>query len=142
MARWLRRCLSASPISWPARLARQYADEWNAHNISRDRFATLNARLDTLLAERGRDPSHVRRSLMTSIILGRDDADAQRQATATGHSPADLRERGYLVGTASEIVDQLGRLAELGVQRVMWQRFDLDDLTSLETMAQLVLPQL
>lgn len=129
----------------PARtlpLAARYADEWNAHNITAERFATLNQRLDALLPEHGRQPGDVRRSLMTSIIIGRDDADLDRQVAASGRSLGELRERGYLVGTANAIAEQLGHLAELGVQRLMWQRFDLGDLATLEFMAGHVLPQL
>jgi hypothetical protein len=39
-------------------------------------------------------------------------------------------------------VDQLGRLAEAGVQRVMLQWLNLDDLDGLEAMATGVLHQL
>jgi hypothetical protein len=39
------------------------------------------------------------------------------------------------VGTGSEIIEQLGRLQEAGVQRVMLQWLDLDDLAGLEDLA-------
>jgi hypothetical protein len=39
-------------------------------------------------------------------------------------------------------VEQLGRLSEVGVQRVMLQWLDLDDLDGLEAFARTVLPQL
>lgn len=123
-------------------LAARYAGEWNAHNVSVERFAELNAHLDQLLRAAGRAPGAVRRSFMTSIILGRDDADVRRQVAATGRDAAELRDKGYLIGTSSELVEQLGRLAGLGAQRVMWQRFDLDDLPALELMAQRVIRQL
>jgi F420-dependent oxidoreductase-like protein len=123
-------------------LAARFADEWNAHNIAVERFGELNARLDELLRSAGREPGAVRRSFMTSMILGRDQADLRAQAAATGRAPDELHEKGFLIGTAAELVDQLGRLAELGAQRVMWQRFDLDDLDSLEYMAATVLRQL
>ena len=62
-----------------------------------------------------------------------------------GQSADDLRTRGVIVGTAPEIAEQLARLEEAGVQRVMLQWLetdDLDDLDGLEAMAQSVLPQL
>jgi F420-dependent oxidoreductase-like protein len=123
-------------------LAARYADEWNAHNIAAGAFVTLNARLDELLREQGRLPGAVCRSLMTSIVLGRDDADVARRVADTGRTKAELIERGFLVGTATEIVERLGQLGEQGVQRVMWQRFDLDDLDTIELMARAVLPKL
>jgi hypothetical protein len=46
------------------------------------------------------------------------------------------------IGTGNEIVTQLGQWAEAGVQRIMLQWLDLDDLDRLEAMAQAVLPQL
>jgi F420-dependent oxidoreductase-like protein len=123
-------------------LAARFADEWNAHNIAVERFGTLNAHLDDLLRAAGRAPESVRRSFMTSIILGRDDADVREQVAATGRGAAELRDKGFLIGTAAELVEQLGQLASFGAQRVMWQRFDLDDLDTLERMAAGVLPQL
>ncbi len=123
-------------------LAARFADEWNAHNIAVERFGSLNAQFSALLGTAGRDPASVRRSFMTSILLGRDDADVQRQIAAGGRTADELRAKGVLFGTASAIVEQLGQLAALGAQRVMWQRFDLDDIASLELMAHAVLPQL
>jgi alkanesulfonate monooxygenase SsuD/methylene tetrahydromethanopterin reductase-like flavin-dependent oxidoreductase (luciferase family) len=47
-----------------------------------------------------------------------------------------------IVGVPADIVDQLGRLAEVGAERVMLQWLDLDDLDGLENLARSVLPQL
>lgn len=116
-----------------------YADEWNGVYIPAARFAELSARLDELLAERGRQPSDVRRSLMTGLVFGRDEAELNSKLK--GREAAELRERGLVAGTPSELVDQLGRLAEVGVQRVMLQWLDLDDLDGLEALAKGVLPQ-
>ena len=43
------------------------------------------------------------------------------------------------MGTPSEVVDQLGGVAEAGVQRVMLQWLELDDLDRLEALARAVL---
>jgi alkanesulfonate monooxygenase SsuD/methylene tetrahydromethanopterin reductase-like flavin-dependent oxidoreductase (luciferase family) len=53
-----------------------------------------------------------------------------------------LKTLGVVVGTANEVVEQLGELAAAGVQRVMLQWLDLDDLDGLAALAQSVLPQL
>jgi hypothetical protein len=42
------------------------------------------------------------------------------------------------VGTPSEVVDQLGGLAEVGVQRLLLQWLELDDMKGLEALARAV----
>ncbi|MFN8497721.1 MAG: TIGR03560 family F420-dependent LLM class oxidoreductase [Anaerolineae bacterium] len=119
-------------------LAAQYADEWNGVFIPAQRFAELTARLSELAEARGRAPSAIRRSLMTGSVFGATQADVTERLA--GRSADDLRERGIIVGTPSEVVEQLGRLAEVGVQRLMLQWLDLDDMAGLETLAAQVLP--
>jgi len=121
-------------------LVARYASEWNAVYISASEFSQLNTQLDALVSAQGRPPASVRRSLMTGCYFGRTAAEVQGKVK--GRSISDLRERGVIVGTGPEVVDQLGRLAEAGVQRVMLQWLDLDDLDGLEAMAKSVLPQL
>lgn len=120
-------------------LTAKYADEWNAVFLPVDTVRERNARLDELLQQQGRQPGDVRRSLMTQIIFGRDDAEVQRKLE--GRSADELRARGLIVGTPNNIVEQLGRLAEARVQRVMLQWLALDDLAGLEALGASVLPQ-
>lgn len=117
----------------------QYADEWNAVYIPVNKFRVLNAKLDERLAARGRAAHSVRRSMMTGLRFGRDEAELQSKLA--GRSAAELREAGLVVGTPNALVAQLGELAEAGVQRVMLQWLDLDDLDGLEALAAGVLPQ-
>jgi len=119
-------------------LVARFADEWNAFEISPERFASLNRQLDELLIAQGRRPDQVRRSLMTNCTFGRDEAEVRRKVAARTYARLSLeefRQQGALVGTANELVDQLGKWAEVGVQRVMLQWLDLDDLDGLEAMA-------
>jgi F420-dependent oxidoreductase-like protein len=122
-------------------LAAKYASEWNATFQSAANYAKLNKHLDELLAKRGRRPADVRRSMMTGCIYGRDDAEVQSKVRARNRSLYELRERGIVVGTASQMVEQLGELAEAGVQRIMLQWLDLDDMDGLEAMAKQILKQ-
>jgi F420-dependent oxidoreductase-like protein len=125
-------------------LVASYADIWNAVLIPSDEVSSLNKVLDELLEDNGRKPNEVRRSLMTGCIFGTSEAEVNRkvdQRTQGKRTPAELRQRGLIAGTVSEVVDQLGKLAEAGVQRVMLQWLDLDDLDGLEAIAQQVLPQ-
>jgi F420-dependent oxidoreductase-like protein len=121
-------------------LAARYADEWNAVFATPERFTELNARLDELLQEAGRPPEQVRRTLMTRVVFGRTDADVERKLAG---QPADeLRARSVIVGTAPEVTERLGRLDEAGVEQVMLQWLETDDVDGLEAMARSVLPGL
>jgi F420-dependent oxidoreductase-like protein len=120
-------------------LVAQYADEWNAVLIGTEDFKILNARLDKMLEAQGRRPETVRRSLMTGCVFGRNDQAIERKARLYGggkYSPEDLRERGMIVGRPEQVRDQLTELGEAGVQRVMLQWLDMDDLRGMEELAQ------
>ncbi len=121
-------------------LVARYAQEWNVTFKTPERFAALNAKLDAVLAQQGRPAAEVRRSIMTRPIYARDAAALQTRVAAFNKPVEDLKAAGYLVGTGPELVDQLGRLAEAGVQRVMLQWLDLDDLDAVAAFAQDVLP--
>jgi F420-dependent oxidoreductase-like protein len=121
-------------------LAANCAGEWNANFIPADRFAELNHHLDDLLDQRGRPRTDVRRSLMTRLIFAQNEAELKRRLE--GQDEQALRERGIIAGTPNEIVDALGKLNEAGVQRVMAQWLDQDDLGGIEAMASTVISQL
>ena len=116
-------------------LAARYATEWNATFQTPDNFAQLNRRLDTFLERSSRRTSSVRRSLMTGLVFGADEAEVQGKVAQRGQTATALRTRGVVVGTASQVVDQLGALQNAGVQRVMLQWLDLDDLDGLQSFA-------
>ncbi len=120
-------------------LAARYADEWNAVFVPAARFVELNARLDDLLRAEGRPSEAVRRTLMTRVVVGRDDAELRRRLD--GADAAELRERGLLVGGPDEIAAQVAELAAAGVQRGMLQWLDLDDLDALAALAAALLPR-
>ena len=122
-------------------LVARFAQEWNGVFLPMQAFAERNALLDDLLEEQGRDPSTVRRSLMTEVVFGQDSTDLQSKLSNSNHTAQELKERGLVVGTGNEIVDQLGAWEEIGVQRIMLQWLDLDDLAGLEAFAHAVLPQ-
>jgi alkanesulfonate monooxygenase SsuD/methylene tetrahydromethanopterin reductase-like flavin-dependent oxidoreductase (luciferase family) len=121
-------------------LAAQYADEWNVPFVSAATFADLSRRLDQLLRERGRASDQVRRTLMTNVIFGHSRAELQAKLAARARSADDLHAAGILVGVGEEVREQLGALAAAGVQTVMLQWLDLDDLDGLARFARAVLP--
>jgi alkanesulfonate monooxygenase SsuD/methylene tetrahydromethanopterin reductase-like flavin-dependent oxidoreductase (luciferase family) len=118
-------------------LAARYASEWNATFSPPARFVERNSRLTALLQKRGRQPGSVRRSMMTGVVFGRTDAEVQQNLK--GRAEAQLRERGVIVGTPAAVVDQLAPLASAGVQRIMLQWLNLDDLDGLEALARAVI---
>ena len=120
----------------------QYATEWNGVYLSAERFAERNEILDGLLLENGRNPSDVRRSLMVGCWFGVDDTAVQSKLSTRDLTTEEVAARGLVVGTGNQIVEQLGTLAEAGVQRIMLQWIDLDDMDGLEAMAKSILPQL
>jgi F420-dependent oxidoreductase-like protein len=120
-------------------LAARYADEWNGVFLTPDEFARLDGQLDELLDEAGRAPDEVSRTLMTRVVFGRTEADVDRKLE---DAPRDRLPAAVLAGTPNEIVERLGNLAEVGVQRVMAQWLEVDDIDALEAMAHSVLPQL
>ena len=122
-------------------LSARYANEWNATFQTPENLARLNTRLDELLAETNGEPRLVRRSMMTGLVFGKDDAELQRKLTTRNRTVEQMRERGIVVGTASQVVEQLGKLSEAGVERVMLQWLDLDDMDGLEALAKSVLSQ-
>lgn len=117
------------------RLAAKYALEWNGVYLNHADFRERSALLDQYLQEEGRDPRSVKRSLMIRVIYGRTDARVNEQLAAMSASKADLIDRGIVVGTGSEVLDQLGRWQDAGVQRIMLQWLDLDDIDGIESMA-------
>jgi F420-dependent oxidoreductase-like protein len=119
-------------------LAARYADECNAVYVPPARFVELNQRLDGLVRTAGRDPRAVRRSLMTGCVFGRTDAEVQRNLK--GRDANALLARGVILGTPAQAVDQLRQVDQAGVQRVMLQWLDLDDLDGVEALAKAALP--
>ncbi len=120
------------------RLAATYADEYNVPFHPLDETAQAFERVREAAAETGRS---VLLSAAQTIAVGRDDAEVARRAAAIGQRPEDLRASG-LGGTVVEVVDKLGRLAEMGAQRVYLQTLDLSDLDHLELVATDVMPQM
>jgi F420-dependent oxidoreductase-like protein len=119
-------------------LVARYAKEWNCVALPPDRFAERNAQLDLLLTQAGRQPEEVRRSMMTNLIFAREENLLQQKLN--GRSQEELVSGGRIVGTPAQVVAQLGQYSKVGLQRVMLQWLDLDDLDGLEELARTVLP--
>lgn len=121
------------------RLVSQFAQEWNAIFLTPEQFKESNQRIDDALTDAKRDLSSVRRSMMTGCIFGHTDSALQEKIESRGRTQEELQQRGIIVGSADEVQEQLHRLQEAGLQRIMLQWLDLDDLAGLEALAKAVL---
>jgi alkanesulfonate monooxygenase SsuD/methylene tetrahydromethanopterin reductase-like flavin-dependent oxidoreductase (luciferase family) len=116
-------------------LAARFADEWNCGFRPVDEFVKLNARLNTLLEGEARRPEQVRRSLVNVTVFGRDEADLAQKLEQRGYSEEGIKEFGMIVGTAPQIADRVREYGDAGVERVLLQWLELDDIEGLEMLA-------
>lgn len=117
----------------------KYAVEWNCNFHTVQQFSKLDARLSEMLTDEGRTPESVRRSMMTGCVFGKDESALQEKITARKRAFDELRGRGIVVGNASQVQEQLHELEEAGLQRVMLQWLELDDVAGLEALAKATL---
>jgi F420-dependent oxidoreductase-like protein len=116
-------------------LAARYADEFNAPFSTVEDTATVYERVRA--ATSGRT---LRYSAAQTVAVGRNDAEVARRAAVIGEDVGGLRVGG-LAGTPSQVVDKIGRFAELGASRLYLQVLDLTDLDHLELIANAVAGQ-
>jgi F420-dependent oxidoreductase-like protein len=123
------------------RLAAEYAADFNAGFIGVSETAERFKTVDAACHAADRDPKTLTHSIAQVLCCGRTEAEVARRAAAIGRDLAELRENG-LTGSPAEVVDKLGRFAEVGTERVYLQVLDLDDLEHLELVAGEVMAQL
>jgi F420-dependent oxidoreductase-like protein len=121
-------------------LAAKYGHEWNGVYLKPDQFRERMERLDALLAEQGREPSSLDRTVMHRIVIGRTEQEALAKL---GDADVDaLKGRGVMIGDPDQVAFGLNALAEAGCQRVDAQWLDMDDIDGLELLSAKVFPQL
>jgi hypothetical protein len=77
--------------------------------------------------------------MMTGCVFGRDDASLREKVLARKRSLQQLQQDGMIAGSLGEVKEQLQKLEQAGLQRIMLQWLDLDDLQSLEMLAKGIL---
>jgi F420-dependent oxidoreductase-like protein len=127
------------PTRTPA-LAARFAAEYNVPFDTLEVTGACFERARLACEAAGRDPSSLVLSAAQTLAVGADEPAVRRRAEAAGGDAASLRSDG-LGGTPAEVVDKLGRLAELGADRVYLQVLDLADLDHLGLVAAEVAPQ-
>jgi len=129
------------------RIVAEHADEWNVTRVTFDEYAAKRAVLERHCAAVTRDPATIARSLMVPVIYGRTPAEADaRRVKAKAIFPrmpddaAAWRAAGFLYGAADDIVRDLKQWERIGIQRVLLQMLDMEDLPAIEAIANDVLP--
>jgi F420-dependent oxidoreductase-like protein len=135
-------------------LAARYADVWNGTFLTPDEFRARSALLDDLARAARREPAAIRRTMMTALLFARDQAGLEQRVMREPRPPelanappaaviAFMRDKAHrLVGTADEAAAQIQAYAEAGVEELMLQWFELDDIDGLRAFAEQVLSRL
>lgn len=153
-ARELPLLLGGSGVKRSLPLAARYAREWNGMTPDPADYREKCAALDRACGAVGRDPKEIRRSFMTSFLIGRNEAELRERAVELkkvlfwleGDTPDEIvaAARGHwpAVGTPDEIVERLRPYREAGVERFLFQHFLHLDSDGLELLAKGVAPAL
>jgi len=129
----------AGPSRTP-QIAARFATEFNLGFRSEDEIAAAFERVRRACEEIGRDPATMRTSVALPTVVAENDADYLRRLAAIDEDPDDFAEVN-IAGTPAAI-EKIGRLRELGADRVYLQLVDVRDLDHLELIGTEVLPAL
>jgi F420-dependent oxidoreductase-like protein len=121
-------------------LAAAYADEFNLPFVDEETTRAQFGRVRAACEAADRDPDDLVYSNALVLCVGADEAEVERRAKAIGRDKDELRENG-LAGTPDEVVDKIGRYADLGSERLYLQVLDLTDLDHLRLVAADVMPR-
>ena len=122
-------------------LAARFATEFNigfrSEAESAEKFAGVRAACERI----GRDPASLKLSVALPTLAGASAADLDRRAARIERTVDELRGDVNIVGDRDEIVAKVERLVALGAQRVYFQLMDLQDISHVEYLGE-VLPHL
>ena len=122
-------------------LTARFADEFNMPFASIEDSAQQFGRVRAAAEAAGRKADDLTYSNALVVCVGKDDQEVARRAAVIGREVDELKENG-LAGTPAEVVDKIGRYAEIGAERVYLQILDLADLDHLELISAQVQTQL
>ena len=128
------------------RLAARYADEFNLTSSSPEIAREKEAELDAACEAAGRDPKSLARSAMVGTLIGRDQAEVERRASAlleafgerasSGIEYLNKRRDRWILGTPDQARSMVARFADAGIERIMLQDFLPHDLEMIDLMAE------
>jgi alkanesulfonate monooxygenase SsuD/methylene tetrahydromethanopterin reductase-like flavin-dependent oxidoreductase (luciferase family) len=115
--------------------AARHADGWNYSWLGPiEAYEERSRAADRACEDAGRDPATLARSAGAYVLAGTSDADVKRRferlvertpagvltaASDGGAVSWDEFRKARVAGTVEEVVDRLGRLADLGVEEVI-----------------------
>ena len=134
-------------------LVARFASIWNGLSLTPEAFRQRSQRLDELLLAQMRQPGEVKRTMMTTLYFGRDMDELDRRLSWRLGVP-ELADRPLIdvmetlhttgraiIGTPDMVIKQIRAYEDAGVQELMLQWFDMDDIEGLHAFAESVLPQ-
>jgi F420-dependent oxidoreductase-like protein len=129
-----------------AALAARFADEYNTPFATVDDVRTRRAAVLEACDKAGREPLPF--SIMTGVIVGRDDAELRervgRLAGLTGQDADELRSQpppAWIIATLDEATERLLALRDAGVSRVMCQQLLHDDVDAVALLGSELAPR-
>ena len=136
------------------RITAEHAEEWNCVTVTEPEGYAHKVRvLERHCEDVGRDPASIYRSMMVFPIAGPNERTLKAITAKTmAHFSLDpeasprvmierMEGRGILSGTTDEVVDKLGRLADLGLEEMVLQHIDFDSDEGPEYFASEIAPQ-
>jgi len=127
------------------------ATEWNMTRFDIELFQQKRKVLDDCCRAIGRDAATIRQSLMTSYIIGRNQAELRERASQVRDVVPRLKDlepdqvletvrETWFVGTPEQVAEKMRATAALGIDLFMLQHFLLDDRDALQLLASDVIP--
>lgn len=152
--RTMRILVGGNGVQKTLKLAAQYGDVWNGVHLRPETFRELSIVLDRYATIAGRDPLAIKHTHSTPLFFGDTPAEMEKRlayvrtwrdeyatmpvmelvATLRGNSNA-------VVGTRTEVIEQLRAYAQAGVEEMVLQWFDPLDLEGMEIFADEILPR-
>ena len=134
-------------------LVAKYADIWNAVFLPPAAFAERSTLLDSLLQQEARNPGDVRRTMMNGVTFARNAQQLEQKLGHLRDAPENAnksleeilqpsRTSNLIGGTSEMIAQQIQAYGDAGVEELMLQWFDTDDIDGLRAFAEGVLPAL
>jgi len=126
-----------------ARLAARFADEYNTVMPTLEQIAERRGSIVAACERAGREP--IPFSVMTTALLGADEAELERRVAAYGEWPGAAVDRGqaaasWIFGTVEQAAARLREYEAAGVSRVYLQHLVHRDLETVELIGRELVP--